>query len=172
MSLVGGVADRLGSAESGGVVRAAAVAAVVLAVALPASAAAASPTKAEFIRSGDALCARTMVLLKPIRARAAAAKTLPTEQKWVEVASIWSAQIRIQEQFAAKFKALGVPVADAKALRFGPGLDRGVTLARAVQRGFAQRSNSLLASALPAYINFTITFNRGVRTYGFRTCGL
>ena len=153
-------------------VRAVAAAAVAVAVGLPVAAAAASPTKAQFIRSGDALCARTIVLLQPIRARAAAAKTLPVEQKWAAAASIWAAQIRIQEQFATQFKALGLPAGDAKARRFAPGLAHGVTLARAVQQAFAHRSNSQLASSLPAYISFTLSFNRSVRAYGFRTCGL
>jgi hypothetical protein len=149
--------------------RAAAIA-VAAALALP-SIAAASVTKRELIRNGDALCRQTALALKPVRERAQAAKSLPQDQQWGAVASIWATQIRIQEQFTVKFKRLGVPAGDAQARSFAPGLDRGLALARAVQQGFAQRSQSQVALAIPRYLEFTLAFNRRVHSYGFRVCG-
>jgi hypothetical protein len=148
----------------------AAAAALFLALVVPASASA-SPTRGDFIRRGDALCAQTKLLMKPIRARAQAAETLPTAQKWLAVASLWADQVRIQEQFTAKFKAIGVPAGDTTARTLRAGLDRGVLLARRVHEGFVRRSQTLLSRALPAYIDFTVGLNRRVHAYGFRVCG-
>jgi hypothetical protein len=128
-------------------------------------------TKRELIRNGDTLCRQTAVALRPVRERAQATKSLPEEQQWGAVASIWASQIRIQEQFRTKFNRLGVPAGDAQARSFGPALDRGLALARAVQQGFARRSQSQLAVALPRYLAFTLAFNRRVHAYGFRVCG-
>src|SRR3954452_7711777 len=148
----------------------AAALAVVVALSLP-SLAAASVTKRELIRNGDALCRETALMLKPVRERAQAAKSLPQAQQWTEVAAIWASQIRIQERFRMRFNGIGTPAADAQAHHFGPGLDRGLALARAVQAGFARRSESQVALALPRYLEFTLAFNRSVRAYGFRVCG-
>jgi hypothetical protein len=148
----------------------AAALAVAAALALP-SVAAASVTKREFIRNGDALCRQTALALKPVSARAQAAKSLPQEQQWAAVASIWASQIRIQEQFRSRFKQLGVPAGDVQARSFGGGLDRGLVLARAVQQAFARRNESQVGLALHRYLEFTLAFNQRVHAYGFRVCG-
>ena len=148
----------------------AAALAVVAAFALP-SVAAASVTKGELIRNGDALCRQTGLMLKPLRERAQTVKSLPEEQQWGAVASIWASQIRIQEQFRVRFNRLGVPAGDVQARSFVPGIDRGLALARAVQQGFARRNKSQVALALPRYLEFTLAFNRRVHAYGFRVCG-
>jgi hypothetical protein len=46
-----------------------------------------------------------------------------------------------------------------------------VVLARSVRDGFARRDVNALASALPAYLQFTLALNRRIQTYGFRVCG-
>jgi hypothetical protein len=50
-------------------------------------------------------------------------------------------------------------------------LDRGVILARRIRDAFASARIATLASALPAYIDFTVKLNRQIRAYGFRVCG-
>ena len=151
-------------------VAAAVTATFVLALAA-AGGAYAAPTKREFVRKGDALCAEVVRELVPIRRRAEAAKSLPEAQKWAAAADIWSDQIAIQKRFTLRFRAIGVPAGDVTARRLVGGLDRGLVLARRVRDGFARRDRAALATALPAYLQFTLALNRRVQAYGFRVCG-
>jgi hypothetical protein len=147
------------------------VALVVLGLVLAVDAASAAPTRAEFIRQGDALCKQVQRELAPLRRRAEAAKSLPQAQQWAAVSRLWTDQIRIQARFNARFQGLGLPSGDATARSIVSGLDRGLVLARRVRDGFAARSTSALAIALPAYIRFTTSLNRRVAGYGFNVCG-
>lgn len=150
---------------------AAATGVVIVGLALSVSVALAAPTKAELIRRGDALCGQVQRDLAPLRRRAEAAKSLPEARKWVAVTALWSDQIRIQARFIPRFRAIGVPAGDATARSLSSGLERGLLLARRVRDAFAARSTSALATALPAYVRFTLSLNRRVRAYGFRVCG-
>ena len=136
-----------------------------------ASTASAASTKAEFIKRGDALCAGMAKQLAPLRRRAEAAYALPENRRMAAAAAIWSDQIRIQVTFNQRLRAVGAPPDDAAARRLLGQLDRGVVLARRIQSAFADRRIASLASALPAYLDFTLKLNRQVRAYGFRVCG-
>lgn len=141
-------------------------------VALLASAAAsAAPTRPQFIQQGDALCRQVQRQLSPLRRQALAAKSLPETREWVAVTRLWSAQINIQARFNARFRALGLPAHDSRARTIVAGLDHGLVLARRVRNGFAARDTAALASALPAYLRFTLSLNRRVSAYGFTVCG-
>ena len=142
-----------------------------LSLAGAASAASAAATKAEFIRRADALCARTVRELAPLRRRAEAAKNLPEYQQLGAAASIWSDQIRVQVRFNRNLRAIGAPPNDAVARGLLARLDRGVVLARRVRDAFANGRIATLASAVPAYLDFTLKLNRQIRAYGFRVCG-
>lgn len=131
----------------------------------------AAPTRTEFIRKGDAVCVQTQRELAPIRARAQAAKLLPQSEQWGAAAAIWADQIRIQKRFVGRMKAIGTPTGDVVAQKLVASLARGVTLAAAVQRGFAERDGAALSTALPAYITFTLALNKRVVAYGFQRCG-
>lgn len=145
---------------------------VVLALAsILATAAQAAPTKAQFIVKGDAICAQTQRELAPIRTRAQAAKLLPQREQWPAAASIWADQIRIQKRFVARMKAIGTPAGDLAARNIVASLARGIPLAIAIQRAFAERDAAGLSNALPAYLKFTLALNRRVVAYGFHTCG-
>jgi hypothetical protein len=150
---------------------AAAIGIVSVGLALTAGVAVAAPTKAQFIRQGDALCGQVRRDLAPLLRRAEAAKSLPEAQKWAAVTALWGDQIRIQARFIPNFRAIGVPAGDATARSLISGLDRGLLLARRVRAAFAARSTSALATALPVYVRFTLSLNRRVRAYGFRVCG-
>lgn len=147
------------------------IAAVALATAVWAGAAVAAPTRSEFIRKGDAVCAVTKRELAPIRARAEAAKLLPETKMWAETADIWADQIVIQKRFVARFRAIGTPAGDAVAVALVGKLARGVLLATRVQQGFAAHDVMKLQAALPAYVRYTLDLNRRVVAYGFRACG-
>ena len=136
-----------------------------------ASTASAASTKAEFIKRGDALCAGMAKELAPLRRRAEAAYALPESRRMAAAAAIWSDQIRIQVRFNQRLRAVGAPPDDAAARRLLGQLDRGVVLARRIQSAFANGRIASLASALPAYLDFTLKLNRQVRAYGFRVCG-
>lgn len=142
-----------------------------LGLALSASAALAAPTKAQFIRQGDALCRQVQRELVPLTSRAQAAKSLPVSQQWAAAERLWGDQIRIQTRFTARLRAIGVPTGDSKARSIVLGLDRGLVLARRVRDAFARRSTTSLAAALPEYIRFTMSLNRRVVAYGFKICG-
>ena len=142
----------------------------VVAVLVP-LAAGAAPTRAEFIRQGDALCRQVQRQLVPLRHQADAAKSLPEAQKWVAVTRIWTAQVRIQTRFNARLRALGVPAGDSAARNIVSGVGRGLVLARRVRNAFAARDTAALAAALPAYVRFTVGLNRRVAGYGFSACG-
>jgi hypothetical protein len=148
---------------------------VVFAASLGAAAfaglAVASPTRVEFIRKGDALCAQTKSQLLPIRDRAQAAKSLPPSRQWAAVADIYADQIVIQRQFALKFNAIGTPAGDAVAAGLVSKFAKGILLAVRVQRGFATHDAAALQTALPAYLRFTLDLNKHVVAYGFHTCG-
>jgi hypothetical protein len=131
----------------------------------------AAPTRSEFIRKGDAVCAQTQRELVPLVARAQEAKLLPRSQQWGAAATLWADQIRIQKRFVVRFRAIGTPTGDTVAQKLVGGLANGVTLATRVQRGFAERNEALLSKALPAYLSFTLALNTRVARYGFRTCG-
>jgi hypothetical protein len=149
---------------------AAAVASLTLAVG--SSGALANPTKNQFIWRGDALCERVLYIeLAPIRDQARVAKALPVAKKWAAGVQLWNDQIRIQEKFTARFRAIGIPRGDAEARRLVNGLDRGIVLARKVRDAFASRRLPPLAAALEAYLEYTATLNGQVRAYGFRVCG-
>ena len=135
-------------------------------------AAQAAPTRSEFIRKGDAVCAQTKRELLPLRARAEAAKRLAPSEQLRAVTGIWADQIRIQERFVARFRAIGTPASDTTAQKLVAGLANGVTLAKRIHRGFADRNMALLSTALPAYLKFTQALNRRVAAYGFRICGI
>lgn len=150
---------------------AAAIGIVSVGLALTVSVALAAPTKAQFIRRGDALCGQVRRDLAPLLRRAEAAKSLPEAQNWRAVTALWGDQIRIQARFIARFRAIGVPAGDATARSLSSGLERGLLLARRVRDAFAARSTSALATALPTYVRFTLSLNRRVRAYGFRVCG-
>jgi hypothetical protein len=138
---------------------------------LAAGAAYAAPTKAEFIRQGDALCRQAQRDLAPLRRQAQAAKSLPEAQQWVAATRLWTAQVRIQARFNARFRALGLPAGDSTARSLVLGLERGLVLARRVRNAFAARSTTALASSLSAYVRFTTALNRRVAAYGFQVCG-
>ena len=142
-----------------------------LGLALCAGAALAAPTKAQFIRQGDALCRQVQRELVPLTRRAQAAKSLPVSQQWAAAEQLWTDQIRIQARFTARLRAVGVPNGDSKARSIVRGLDRGLVLARRVRDAFARRSTTSLAAALPEYIRFTMSLNRRVAAYGFKVCG-
>jgi hypothetical protein len=143
-------------------------AAVLLA---PAAADAAAPSRAQFIRDGDALCRQTRRELVPLRRRALAAQSLPEAKKWAAVTKIWSAQVTIQARFTTRFHAIGTPAGDRTARRLVAGLDRGLALARRVRNAFAARDTAALANALPAYVRHTVSLNQRIVAYGFTTCG-
>ena len=147
------------------------IAVMGLGLMLSVSAAFAAPTKAQFIRKGDALCREVQRELAPLVRRAQAAKSLPESQKWVAVERLWADQIRIQARFTTRLRAVGVPTGDSKARSIVAGLDRGLVLARRVRDAFARRSTTSLAVALPEYIRFTMSLNRRVAAYGFKVCG-
>jgi hypothetical protein len=142
-----------------------------LALAGSAGATGTARTKADFIRQGDALCARTVRDLAPLRRRAEAAKQLPEYQMWGAVASIWDDQIRIQVRFNRQLRLIGAPPNDATARTLLAQLDHGVVLARRVRDAFANARVNVLASAAPAYLRFTLALNRQIKAYGFRVCG-
>ena len=127
-------------------------------------AASAAPTRAQFIRQGDALCMQVKSELVPLRRQAEAAKALPRAQMWSAVTRLWTSQIQ-------RFHALGLPAGDSRAHAIVSGLDLGVVLATRVRNGFASRSTSALATALPAYLRHTVSLNKRVVAYGFRVCG-
>jgi hypothetical protein len=131
----------------------------------------AAPTRAQFIRQGDALCRQVQRELLPLMRRAQAAKSLPRSKQWAEVTRIWTAQVNIQARFTARFHDIGVPARDSTARSLVAGLDRGLVLARRVRNAFAARDTATLASTLPAYVRHTASLNRRVVAYGFRVCG-
>lgn len=147
------------------------LAVMVLAAAVCTEVAVAAPTRAEFIRKGDAVCVQTKRELVPIRRRAEAAKLLPQAQQWAATAGIWADQIVIQKRFLSRFRAIGMPDGDLVARALVAKIGRGVTLAQRVQQGFATRNTVSLQTALPAYLRFTVDLNKRVVAYGFRTCG-
>ena len=147
------------------------IAVLVLYSLLAVSAAFAVPTKAQFIRQGDALCGDVQRQLEPLRRRAEAAKSLPESQIWGAATRLWADQIQIQARFSARLRAEGTPTGDSRARSIVAGLDRGLVLARRVRDAFARRSTSSLAIALPAYVRFTVSLNRRVAAYGFKVCG-
>lgn len=146
------------------------IAVISLGLVLAVSAAFASPTKAQFILQGDALCRQVQHELAPLRRQAQAAKSLPESQMWAAVTRLWTDQIRIQGRFNARFRALGLPTEDSRARSIVAGLDRGLVLARRVRNAFASRSTAGLSVALPAYVRFTLSLNRRVAAYGFKNC--
>jgi hypothetical protein len=131
----------------------------------------AAPTRGQFIRQGDALCREVQRELLPLRRQAEAARSLPEAKQWPAVTRIWTAQVKIQEGFNTRFRALGIPAGDSKARSLVSGLDRGLALARRVRNAFANRDTTTLASVLPAYVRFTLSLNRRVVAYGFVVCG-
>jgi hypothetical protein len=142
-----------------------------LGLVLSVGAAHAAPTKAQFIRQGDALCLQVQRDLAPLRRRAEAAKSLPESKQWAAAQQLWADQIKIQARFNARLRAVGLPRGDSKARSIVLGLDRGLVLARRVQDAFARRSTTSLAVSLPEYIRFTVALNRRVAAYGFKVCG-
>jgi hypothetical protein len=142
-----------------------------LGLVLSVSVAFAAPTKAQFIRQGDALCRNVQRELAPLVRRAQAAKSLPESQQWGAAQQLWADQIRIQTRFTARLRAVGVPTGDSQARSIVSGLDRGLVLARRVRDAFARRSTGSLAVALPEYVRFTVSLNRRVVAYGFKVCG-
>jgi hypothetical protein len=134
-------------------------------------AAGAAPTRGQFIRQGDALCRQVQRQLGPLRRQAEAAKSLPEAKQWAAVTRLWTAQVKIQASFNARFRALGVPGRDSAARSIVSGLHRGLVLARRVRDAFAAHDTGALAGALPAYVRFTLSLNRRVAAYGFDACG-
>ena len=142
-----------------------------IAVFVSVEAAAAAPTKAEFIRRGDALCTQTKGQLVPLRQEAEAAKALPREQMWSAATRLWTKQLGIQNRFVSRFRSLGVPPNDARARSIVAGMGRGLTLTRRVRDAFAARSTSRLATDLHAFLQYTVALNRRIVAYGFSVCG-
>jgi hypothetical protein len=145
--------------------------AMVVALLLAAPAVAATPTKAQFIRKGDAACAQTLRELRPIRARAEAAKALPEAEKWRATVDVWTAHVRVQAKFVSAIHAIGVPNGDRVARALVAGMDEGLVLARRIRNGFAQRDADTLAQVIPRYVRLNTDLNRSVSRYGFRVCG-
>jgi hypothetical protein len=145
--------------------------AVAVALLVSVEASAATPTKAEFIRRGDALCAQAKRQLVPLRREAEAAKALPREQMWSAATRLWTKQLGIQNGFVSRFRSLGVPPNDARARSIVAGMGRGLTLTRRVRDAFASRSTSRLATNLQAFLQYTVALNRRVVAYGFAVCG-
>ncbi len=145
--------------------------AALVVAAVCAGSAQAAPTRGEFIRKGDAVCAQTKKELAPILARAQAAKLLPPSEQLGAVTAIWADQVRIQKRFVARFRTIGTPAGDTVAQKLVASLAHGVTLAIRVQRGFAERDATSLSLDLPAYLKFTQSLNKRVAAYGFRVCG-
>jgi hypothetical protein len=146
-------------------------AAAATAALLAAGSAQASTSKADFIARGDRLCTQAIRELEPIRRRAEAAKKLPEYRQWAAAASIWSDQIALQVRFNRKLRAIGAPPGDATARSLLAQLDQGVVLARRVRDAFADARIAQLATAVPAYVKFTLRLNKRIKAYGFRVCG-
>ena len=144
---------------------------LLFAVMAAAAASAATPTRGEFIRQGDAICAQVKRELAPVVARAEQARSLPESRKWAAVADIWAEQIAIHRRFVSRFRALGTPRNDRAAQRIVAGLESGIVLAERVRKAFATRNTAVIRGALGAYVEFTVSTNRRVVAYGFRVCG-
>jgi hypothetical protein len=136
----------------------------------------AAPTRSEFIRNGDALCAQAKRELVPVAARLQRLSLPPqmaqfTGAQWAAAATLWADRNRVLKRFSGRFKAFGTPAGDTVAQKIVAGLASAVTLANRVQRGLAERNEALLTTALPAYLRLTLATNTRVVAYGFRTCG-
>ena len=75
------------------------------------------------------------------------------------------------ETFRCPYEGDRTPAGDVVAQKLVASLARGVTLAVAVQRGFAERDTAALSRVLPTYITSTLALNKRVVAYGFRRCG-
>ena len=84
------------------------------------------------------MCVQTQRALVPIRARAEAAKGLPSEQKWGATADIWLARSDRYRRFVTRFRVIGTPAGDQVA-QLVTGLAPGIPLAVKIHRGFAER---------------------------------
>jgi hypothetical protein len=146
------------------------IAVICLNLVLGVSVAFAAPTRAQFIRQGDALCREVQRELAPLRRQAQAAKSMPEAKQWAVAERLWAEQIQIQTRFTARLRAVGLPTGDSRARSIVFGLDHGLVLARRVRDRFAKRS-ATVGVALTAYIRFTLSLNRRVAAYGFKVCG-
>jgi hypothetical protein len=165
-----GYEDGVRNPDCGSMARLACLIAIIcLSLVLAVGAAFAAPTKAEFIRKGDALCRAVEREMAPLRRRAEAAKSMPETQQWAAAERLWTDQIRIQARFTARLHAVGLPTGDSQARSIVSGLDRGLVLARRVRDRFAKRS-ATVGIALTAYVRFTLSLNRRVAAYGFKVC--
>ena len=125
----------------------------------------ATPTRAEFIRQGDAVCAQAQQELRPVLARAQSGGDVGV------LMGIWEDQVKIHKQFVADMKAIGTPSGDEVARKLIASLEYGLELADDVQDALDDGDAAAIATALPAYLNLTATLNSRLVTYGFRRCG-
>jgi len=153
------------------VVRLAPLLALLVLVAACGGSSQAAPTRAEFIRKGDVVCAEIQQELGSMRARAEAASRLPQREQLELLKRMWDDQIRIQKRFVDDMKEIGTPAGDDVAQELIDSLEHGVKLAEDVQDGFDDEDAAAIGKALPAYLNFTVVLNGRVADYGFRRCG-
>ena len=131
----------------------------------------ATPTRAEFISQGDAVCAQTQQELRAVLARAQSARSMPQGADVNVLMGIWEDQVDLHKEFVADMKAIGTPVGDEVADGLIASLDYGLDLAEDVQDALDDRDAAAIATALPAYLNLTATLNMRLVAYGFRRCG-
>ena len=129
----------------------------------------ATPTRQEFIRQGDVVCAETQQGLRPILARAQSARLAP--QSADDLRAIWEDQVELHKQFVADMKAIGTPAGDEVARNLIASLEYGLELAEDVEDAMDDADAAAIATALPAYLNLTTSLNGSFVAYGFRRCG-
>jgi hypothetical protein len=133
-----------------------------------------TPSKAAFIRQGDAVCREILKEAEKIDEQAAAigASDLSNENTQRTAARIWSEQIALTRKFKNKLEALGAPEgAENEVSELVATLEKAIALGDQIRTQLAAGQITDTATYVEEYANVVAEGNQQAQSFGFKVCG-
>ena len=142
--------------------------------AAPTTEAGPTPSRAAFIRQGDAVCREILKEAEKIDEQAAAigASDLSNENTQKSAARIWSQQIALTRKFKNRLEALGAPAgAENEVSEMVATLEEAIALGDQIRTQLAAGQITDTPTYVEEYANVVAQGNQQAQDFGFKVCG-
>lgn len=133
-----------------------------------------SPSKAEFIRQGDAVCREILKEAEAIDEQAAAigGSDLTNENTQKVAARIWGQQIALTRKFKNRLQALGAPEGtEDDVSQMIATLEEAIALGDQIRNQLSTGQIEATPTFVEEYANVVAQGNQQAQGFGFKVCG-
>lgn len=133
-----------------------------------------SPSKAEFIRKGDAVCREILVEAEKIDEQAAAigARDVTNQNTQQVAAQIWAQQIALTRKFKNRLQSLGAPAgSENEVSQLVATLEDAIALGDQIRMQLADGQINETPTFVEEYANVVQEGNLQAQQFGFKVCG-